>query len=341
MMVRLTHLDGKLPNLALMKLAHWHRQRGDEVRFTRSPYRHLDEPAYGRVYGSAIFSFSADRLARFRAEFPDAIVGGTGTDSTRTVEEEIRVNVDAYEHYDYSLYPRFTASIGFTARGCRLRCKFCVVPGKEGKPRAVNTVDDIWRGEPHPRCLHLLDNDFFGQPFWQHRLAEIRVGRFKVCFSQGINIRMVDDEVGEALARVDYRDDSFKRRRLYTAWDNLKDERVFFRGVDTLARAGVPSSHLLVFMLVGFDPAETWGRVLHRFERMAERKMRPYPMIYGDKLRDIPLGDADSRIAARRLTLGDFQRWAVRPAKLGVPFHEYDSSAKGWADDRQLTLGEA
>ena len=28
MRVRLTHLDGKLPNLALMKLAHWHRSLG-------------------------------------------------------------------------------------------------------------------------------------------------------------------------------------------------------------------------------------------------------------------------------------------------------------------------
>jgi hypothetical protein len=31
---RLTHIDGKLANLALMKLAHFHRARGDEVVFT-------------------------------------------------------------------------------------------------------------------------------------------------------------------------------------------------------------------------------------------------------------------------------------------------------------------
>jgi hypothetical protein len=37
--IRLTQLDGKLPNLALMKLAAYHRDRGDEIVFTRSPYR--------------------------------------------------------------------------------------------------------------------------------------------------------------------------------------------------------------------------------------------------------------------------------------------------------------
>lgn len=338
MIVRLTQLDGKLPNLALMKLAHWHRARGDEVRFTRSPYRGLDEPAYDRVYGSAIFSFTAARLARFLAEFPGAVVGGTGTDSKATVEQAVRSNSDDYERYDYSIYPDFAPSIGFTARGCRLKCKFCVVPEKEGKPRAVNTVADIWRGEGHPRHLHLLDNDFFGQADWRERVAEIRAGRFKVCLNQGINVRLINDEAAAALASIDYRDDQFGRRRLYTAWDNLKDERVFIRGVEMLERAGIPPTHLLVYMLVGFDREETWERVLHRFGRMVERGMRPYPMIYGNKLRTLPLGNAARRIETRRLTLGDFQRWAVRSSKLGVPFHEYDAAAKGWASDEQGEL---
>ena len=34
MKVRITQLDGKLPNLALMKLAAWHKSRGDAVTFT-------------------------------------------------------------------------------------------------------------------------------------------------------------------------------------------------------------------------------------------------------------------------------------------------------------------
>ncbi len=48
----------------------------------------------------------------------------------------------------------------------------------------------------------------------------------------------------------------------------------------------------------------------------------------------LPIGDAPARIKARRLTLGDFQRWAIRPAKLSVPFHQYEVSAKGWAADQ-------
>ncbi len=330
--IRLTQLDGKLPNLALMKLARWHLDLGDSVHFSRSPYRDLIEPAYDVVYGSAIFDFSADRVAILRREFPGAIVGGTWNlnDST-TVEDYLGITES--EAYDYSHYPTFNGSIGFTARGCRLKCKFCCVPGKEGPPRPVNTIADIWRGEAYPKHLHLLDNDFFGQPkaAWQDRLREIRDGGFKVCFNQGINIRMIDTESAEAIASVPYYDDGFKVRRLYTAWDNIGDERRFFHGIDTLEKAGIPPRNVLAYMLIGWDKRETWERIFYRFGKMVELGIRPYPMVY-DPLhsrRTIPLGGHNQRIAER--TLSEFQRWVIRKAYTFVPFENYDVNAKGHA----------
>ena len=116
--------------------------------------------------------------------------------------------------------------------------RVCVVPEKEGKPRAVNSISDIWRPIT-PRCVLLLDNDFFGQDQWPDRIAELREGGFRVSFSQGINIRMITDESAAALASVEYRDDNFRRRRLYTAWDNLGDERRFFDGLERLNAVGM------------------------------------------------------------------------------------------------------
>ena len=45
MIVRVTQLDGKLPNLALMRISAWHRSRGDEVHFHRKPIPDLDGAA--------------------------------------------------------------------------------------------------------------------------------------------------------------------------------------------------------------------------------------------------------------------------------------------------------
>lgn len=324
--IRLTQIDGKMPNLALMKLAHWHKAAGDEVYFTHQAHRDLWEPDYDIVYGSAIFKFSFPKTARFLIEWPNAILGGTGSTNATTVETLL--SLQDYEHYDYSIYPEFTPSLGFTERGCRLSCKFCVVPAKEGKPRSTNTIADIWRGEGHPKKLHLLDNDFFGQPedAWQARIEEMRAGQFKVCLSQGINVRHLTPTAAAAIATVDYRDDSFETKRLYTAWDNLKDEGVFFRGVEMLENAGVPPRHLMAYMLVGYDKNETWERVLYRFNHMVALGIRPFPMVYGDKRRHLPLGGFNGRVGHK--PLWEFQKWAIKRYYEIMPFDQFDNNAK-------------
>lgn len=322
MNVRLVQIDGALPNLALMKMAHWHRSLGDTVLVTRDIQPTLFEPRWDRVYASSIFSTlpaSIERRKALARQWPHAIVGGTGTEARVTVEDLIGRE---YEFYDYSGYPEFDASIGFTQRGCRLSCKFCVVPKKEGKPRSVNTIYDIWRGEPWPRKLHILDNDFFGQSGWRDRIREIQEGGFKVCLSQGINIRMIDEESAAALASIEYRDTKFRERRLYTAWDNLGDESAFFAGVEKLQRAGIPPTHLMVFMLVGYAKNETWKDIWYRFRKMVDLGIAPFPMVYDRARKDLLC----------------FQRYVNTGLYRIISWLEYDRETKtqesidGWTD---------
>lgn len=191
---------------------------------------------------------------------------------------------------------------------------------KEGQPLPLNTIAQIWRGEPWPKKLLLLDNDFFGNPLWRARLHEIREGKFRVCFWQGINTRLINDDTAEALASIEYRNSQFTQRILYTAWDNIGDERIFFNGVERLDRAGIPPSKLMAYMLIGCDPAETWARIWYRFRKMVERGIRPYPMVF-------------RRI---RQDLLCFQRWVVRGLYPKIPWPEYKrktkttASLEGW-----------
>lgn len=313
MLVRLTQLDGKLPNLALMKLAHYHKvYRRDDVHLALTPSVQcseavlLDGQAYDVAYASAIFSWSEPVVERFKTAFPDGVVGGTGTGVWTTVEDVI--DWPNYELYDYSIYPDYRFSLGFSQRGCRLKCGFCVVPKKEGKPQSVNSIYDIWRGDPYPKCVVLLDNDFFGQPEWSDRLDEMREGGFRVSFNQGINIRMVTEESAAALATVEYRDDNFQRRRLYTAWDNLGDEKRFFKGLKMLNDAGIPSKHVMVYMLVGYRPNETLDEVMYRFQRLKDAGCKPFPMVY-DRI--------------NKPELRKFARWVIRRYHEFIPWSEF------------------
>ena len=68
--VRLTQIDGKFPNLALMKLSHWHKTNGDKVYFEKAISKGIFEPEYDIVYGSAIFTTSEKKIKQFKQNFP-------------------------------------------------------------------------------------------------------------------------------------------------------------------------------------------------------------------------------------------------------------------------------
>jgi len=319
MNIRLVQLDGKLPNLALMKLSHWHKSQGHKVHFTRRTTKDFFDEESDLVYASTIFKFTQEKTMRFQLHWKKAFIGGTGTLNPVTVEDIIG---SEYENYDYSIYPDYQWSLGFTARGCRLKCKFCVVPEKEGKPKSVNSIYEIHRPNT-PKNVVLMDNDFFGQPKeqWEKRIKELLDGDFKVSFNQGINIRLIDDVSANALASVKYYDDQFSQRRLYTAWDNLKDEKIFFNGVEKLEKAGIPPNHLMVYMLVGFDKSETMERVFHRFNKMIEKGIKPYPMVYNNENKE----------------LKRFQRWVIRRYYEFVPWEEFRSGYK-FVEEDQMSI---
>lgn len=308
--VLLLQLDGKIPNIALMRIAAHHA--GDSIDFRRASTpeaveRHLWEHP-DKVYASAIFERSRYLADRVVEVFPGALVGGTGVDVSRRLED-FGITTKAQ---DYSLYPKWRQSIGFTQRGCRLKCPFCVVPRKEGAVTQEQTIAQLWRGDPWPRELILLDNDFFGQPAWRERIAEMRDGGFKVSFNQGINCRMITPEAAAAIASVDYRDDSMKVKRVYTAWDNPGDERRLMAGLHALTDCGVKPDHIMVYMLIGYWPGESEDSWEHRRAKLREFGARPYPMPFNRTKPEVGfqrfvVGAYDKRVTWRDFTAAGYE----------------------------------
>jgi hypothetical protein len=284
--VLLLHVDGALPNIALMRIASHHRSIGDSVELRRvaslvkAERQLFDAPDL--VYASCIFEKSRPIAARIMEVYPQAIIGGTGWDEvTKLPDIGITTKVQ-----DYTDYPKWRQSIGYTQRGCRFACSFCKVSRTEGKVTKDNTVPGLWRGDPWPRELILLDNDFFGEPDFQDRIAEIREGKFKVSFCQGINARALTEEAAEAMASVDYRDISMKHKRVYSAWDNRDDEHKLFRGLKMLVNAGIKPDSIMVYVLIGYDHKNKTALSnlvpddFRRMEKLREFGARPYPMPY-------------------------------------------------------------
>jgi len=256
-------VDSKIPNLALMKLSAFHKAKGDSVEM----YSPLFIDSYDLIYASKVFDFSGGELIR-----PDKmIVGGTGWDMHKALPPEIEDLVP-----DYSLYG-YPHNIGFTMRGCRLRCSFCVVPEKEGKPTPNSTIAEIW-SQRDSDFVVLLDNDFFGNPLWSDRIKELQDLKLKVNFNQGLNIRNLKPEQAEAVASVNYRNLNNTDKQIHFAWDDPRHEKLIHKGIAKCVDAGIPTGNMAFYVLIGYHSTE--AEDLHRVNVLRDYGCDPYVMPY-------------------------------------------------------------
>ena len=297
----LIHADGKLPNLALMRLSAHLKECGRDIELTHSIAPML-AGEYEQVYCSVIFQKTWPKVEALLTHCPTAIVGGTGSGSWRTLEDMGM----AGEAVDYSPYPDFPHSIGFSQRGCRLTCKFCVVPQKEGRPKNPMAIRKLWRGEPWPKEIILLDNDFFGEPSWRERAQEIIDGQYKVSICQGINVRNLTDEQADYLSRMGTYSLNFKRRCVYTAWDNPADADRVVAGLRRIIEKGLRPANIMVYMLIGYWPGETDKDWEYRRSILRGLGVTPYPMPF----------------SRNQITIG-YQRWVVGAYDKQIPWSEW------------------
>ena len=186
MKVALAQVDGKLPNLALMRLAAYHKARGDSVEWFAPLAR------YNRVYASKVFTFTPDDPYLP----PDVVRGGTGYDIRSRLPEEVEACAP-----DYSIYPDFKEAIGFLTRGCVNNCPWCVVPEKEGGIHIVGDIETVAQGR---KRVLLFDNNFLAAPreFIAEQVEKMRRLKLRVDFNQATDARLYNEDSARIMARV-------------------------------------------------------------------------------------------------------------------------------------------
>lgn len=196
--ILLIDADSKIPNLALMKLSMFHKTQGDSVNLVRAnlpyypnkkrEYYHVDTAGYDKVYCSTIFDVNKDYVVGDGIEF-----GGTGVSLEKRLPEE----VESIQP-DYSIYPESNRSYGFITRGCIRNCYFCKVPKKEGGIVQVANPKDIVKHS----TVDFLDNNILAHPEHKRILDEIIGLDVRARFSQGLDIRLLDEENSALIGRM-------------------------------------------------------------------------------------------------------------------------------------------
>lgn len=189
MRIGLVDVDGHggFPNLALMRISAYHKAQGDSVVWWNG-FEHYD-----RVYMSKVFTFSHDIDTVIYAD--EIIRGGTGYKDYGRLPPEIEAMAP-----DYTIYPHFKQAIGFLTRGCIRNCPWCIVPRKEGSICPAATWQEIKR--PDSREIIFMDNNVLAHDHGLQQIEEMGNEKIWVDFNQGLDARLINNDVAELLARL-------------------------------------------------------------------------------------------------------------------------------------------
>ena len=233
------------PNLALMKISAWHKSKGDSVEWFEPFFR----DSYDLVYSSSVFDFTEKTTSDYLPK--NTIYGGTGY-GLYGKDNDLPKEIDDM-FPDYSIYPNCDYAIGFLTRGCINKCKYCVVPKKEGQIRPYSKWQDIVRTDT--KRVHFMDNNILACDYGIQQIKELSKTDYLVDFNQGMDIMLVTEEIVEILSQIKW--DSYIR----FSCDKSYQMPYFENAIKWFKKYHLPLSKVFVYVLVQKDLQDAEKRV--------------------------------------------------------------------------------
>lgn len=275
MKIGLIDLDShNFPNIPLMKISAWHKQKGDSVEWYNPMFSgHMD-----KVYISKIFSFSPDY--QYYIDADEIITGGSGycielVDGKEVYRKEKDKNLPyEIEHIypDYSLYPELTknTAYGRLTMGCPRGCSFCHTGVKDGKASyKVADLTEFWNGQKN---IVLIDQNILACREWKPLLQQLIDSKANVEFNGGLDIRMMTEEKAEMVTQI-------KQKIIHFAWDQYQDKKIIIPKFKMFKEiSGYSERKMIVYTIVNYDT--TLEQDLERIYTLRDLGYWAYVMIY-------------------------------------------------------------
>lgn len=294
MKVLLVDCDSTIPNLALMRVSTYYKRIYAGVTllklgipvYGKPKDRSVDCSGYDLAFVSAIFDTTPQRVKIIPGNC-EIDYGGTGYNIKKKLPKE----VDACQP-DYSIYPDNDTSYGFIYRGCFRNCDFCFVPEKEGGiHQEVRSVKELI----FHKKIKFLDNNFLGGINHKQFLQELIDLQIPCQFNQGLDIRLVDDEIAEMLSQLVY-------IGKYTfAFDHIEDKELIEEKL-AIVKKHIKWQWRIRFFIYCNPKMDITNDVYARILWCKENKVLPYFM------RDLSCWQSGE---AR--TYSDFSAWCNQP----------------------------
>lgn len=246
--------------IGLLKLANYHRAKGDEVKLIRGN-EHLPDFYPDKVKITSLFTYWSnyvwDSVKFYKENYPKSkvIVGGIYASlmpdhCEKSGCDEVFIGVDkkaekfkpAYDLVDVDY------QIVHTSRGCVRKCEFCGTWRIEPEFTYKTSIKD----EVCSNRVIFYDNNLLANPYIKDILKELmntkHEGRVVYSESQcGIDGRLLTPDLAKLLKQA-----RFVNPRI--AWDHGYEQReIIKKQIDMIVYAGYHAKDIYVFMIYNFE----------------------------------------------------------------------------------------
>lgn len=272
----------RYPPIGLLKLASYHRLKGNTVKLVQGCVKTKPKPDL--IYVTSLFTWAWEpvwaSVRYYKAMFPavELHLGGiyasilgehaklSGADYVKVgIIPEVENLMPAYD-----LVPGWDGSIVCTSRGCNRQCPYCAVWRTEGKLNSCKESISHLIYPKHTRII-LWDNNILQSPHWRSIFDELVESKKWVDFNQGLDARLIDDEAAEKISKM-----KFLCVRLSYDHDSMK--KSIKNAIETLNAHGVRRRKIIIYVLYNFlDKPDNFFK---RIKNIVDWGAVAYPMRY-------------------------------------------------------------
>lgn len=250
----------RFPPLGLLKLAAFHRLKRDSVELVRGCVKPRVKPDL--IYVTSLYTWAWkpvwDVVGFYKVLFSNVEVWLGGVYASLMPEHARRSGADnvfvgVFEEAEdlmpaYDLVPEWDGSIIFTSRGCNNRCSYCAVWKVEGK---LNSCRRSIRHLVYPKHSRIIiwDNNILQSPYWREifdELIQFSKKGMSVDFNQGLDARLITDEVADKLAKI-------RLQCVRFAYDHEGAESHVKNAIEKLSVRNFRRRSILVYILYNFE----------------------------------------------------------------------------------------
>jgi len=275
------------PPLGLLKLSTYHKAQGDTTKLVSGCKPVSKKPK--RIYVTSLFTWAWrpvwGAVKYYKKLFPRAELWLGGLYASLLPDHAARSGADhIYKGLfkkaedlmpDYELVPEWDGSIVFSSRGCNRKCPFCAVPILEGK---INSVKRSIKHLVYPNHTRIIfwDNNILQSPGWRDIFDELEELGKKIDFNQGLDARLITQDVAQRLARLKL--DSGRCTKVRLGYDLHGNGPFVKKAIERLNAAGMRGRAIMVYTIYNF--ADSPEDFLERVREVLSWGAVCYPMRY-------------------------------------------------------------